>query len=176
MTAITALWSGAAITILITIALMLSVLYRNFKVWKPFRIVPFHEKLKTFHFFKVLRLSSWLAFRIALIYWAVVGLSWGFWAEFDRLNIRIIHIVAGIGVLVIGMGAFLFKKRSRKWYGVVEVAFAWFTAVSITTKMAPGRVDLPTWVGLAGTAYVVSRGLENIENGTDDLGKAATSD
>jgi hypothetical protein len=51
------------------------------------------------------------------------------------------------------------------WYGIVEILVAWFTAVSLGTKLVPGKVDLPTFLGIAGTSYFVSRGIENFWEG-----------
>ena len=79
------------------------------------------------------------------------------------LNLRFIQVVLSVSVLILGIGAFIFKKKSRKWYGLVEIIVAWFTAVSISTRIVQEQLDLTTIMSLAGTIYIVSRGLDNID-------------
>src|ERR1035441_8431312 len=78
-------------------------------------------------------------------------------------------------VLILGIGAFVFKKKSRKWYGLVEIIVAWFTAVSISTRIVQGQLDLTTVMSLAGTIYIVSRGLDNIDY-ADENAKGTSPD
>jgi succinate-acetate transporter protein len=163
MTPLVALWSGLAIAVIGTVGLMVLPLRSWLKAWKPFTIVPLHAKMADFPLLKSLKSCSWLATRMVLVYWGIVALSWGFRAMLGWLNLRFIHVVLSVSVLILGIGAFIFKKKSRKWYGLVEIIVAWFTAVSISTRIVQGQLDLTTIMSLAGTIYIVSRGLDNID-------------
>jgi hypothetical protein len=175
MTPLVALWSGLAIAVLGTFGLMVLPLRSWLKAWKPFTIVPLHAKMADFPLLKSLRNCSWLAIRIVLVYWGIVALSWGFRATLGWLNLRLIHVILSFSVLILGIGAFVFKKKSRKWYGLVEIIVAWFTAVSISTRIVQGQLDLTTVMSLAGTIYIVSRGLDNIDY-ADENAKGTSPD
>jgi hypothetical protein len=47
----------------------------------------------------------------------------------------------------------------------VEVVVGFLSALFVAGTLAPGRLDLAKWATLAGTAYVVARGLENFKKG-----------
>jgi hypothetical protein len=67
------------------------------------------------------------------------------------------------GVVAVGTFAHWFKKKNQKWYGVVEVAFGTASAGSISFRMMPGPL-FAQWATLAGCAYVITRGLNNISD------------
>ena len=163
MTPLVALWSGLAIAVIGTLGLMVLPIRSWLKAWKPFTIVPIHAKMADFPYLRSLKNCSWLAIRMALVYWGIVALSWGIRAMFSRLNLHLTHVILSVSVIILGIGAFAFKKKSRKWYGLVEIIVAWFTAVSISTRITQGQLDLTTVMSLAGTIYIVSRGLDNID-------------
>jgi hypothetical protein len=77
------------------------------------------------------------------------------------LNIGRIHAWIGLGVVAVGLGAAIFKKKNRELYGLVEIVVAWFTATTISMRLLSPNHDLSTWASLAGSAYIVSRGIEN---------------
>jgi hypothetical protein len=79
-----------------------------------------------------------------------------------RLGLQLAQIVVCIGIVGIGVGAHFFKKKYQFWYGVVEVCFAVATAINIAGRLSPGQQLLSQWTALAGCAYVVARGLNNI--------------
>ena len=65
------------------------------------------------------------------------------------------------GVVAVGAFAHWFKQKNQKWYGVVEVAFGAASAGSVSFRMMPGPL-FAQWATLAGCAYVIARGLNNI--------------
>jgi hypothetical protein len=79
----------------------------------------------------------------------------------DSFAIHKIDVVAGFGILILGMFAFLFKQKDRNLYGVVEIAVAWFTGTTVSMKLTTNHRDLSAWAAVAGATYIVSRGFEN---------------
>jgi len=65
-------------------------------------------------------------------------------------------------VIIVGTFAHWFKKKNQKWYGLVEVVFGAASAGSISFRMTPGPPLFTQWATLAGCAYVIARGLNNV--------------
>jgi hypothetical protein len=61
----------------------------------------------------------------------------------------------------IGVGAYKFKGKNRKWYGRVEVIVGFLSALAVVRSLGPDKLDLAKWSTLAGCAYVIARGLDN---------------
>ena len=76
-------------------------------------------------------------------------------------------LVAGI-VVGAGWGAARFKQQNQRWYGYVEVFFAIMSAIAIVSRTNFAAVEfaalsLAQYGALVGSAYVVARGLTNIQ-------------
>ena len=83
------------------------------------------------------------------------------------LGIQGIELVIGIGVVIFGFIAYLVKSTHPITYGILEVVFAGSAGV-ITAKqlIESGQIGAPI-ATLIGAIYVVSRGLNNIDDGLE---------
>jgi predicted cation transporter len=97
-----------------------------------------------------------------LFYWGFLLVNWALMNSMSQFNVRTFHIVVAGCVLFIGLIAYGFKRLNRKWYGIFEIGFAWFSGVSVATRLDPHHLDLSSITALAATIYIVSRGLDNI--------------
>ena len=79
----------------------------------------------------------------------------------DKLGIQNTQIIIGVAAIVVGVLAYQFKRRNQKWYGVVEVAVGALSALAVAANISPGKLELAKWSTLAGSAYVIARGLSN---------------
>jgi len=79
------------------------------------------------------------------------------------LRIRAFYKWLASLVIVLGCGAWYFKKTCQGWYGFVEVLFAFVAALSIVRDMNEKSEYFAHGASLAGCVYIVSRGLSNIE-------------
>lgn len=66
-----------------------------------------------------------------------------------------------VAVLAFGMFAHWFKSKDKLRYGQVEVVFGALSVISVANGISPKDVLFSKWVALAGSAYVVARGLNN---------------
>jgi hypothetical protein len=66
----------------------------------------------------------------------------------------------GVFVILFGCSAHLFKMKNKLRYGQCEMLFGAVSAASIAGGLTT-QDTLSQWVGLAGSAYVVARGLNN---------------
>jgi hypothetical protein len=66
-----------------------------------------------------------------------------------------------------GAVAHIWKKWDIYSFGISEVVFGCIAAWFITFRITPGQPLLSQWVGLGGTAYIIARGLNNIEQSPD---------
>jgi len=87
------------------------------------------------------------------------------------LNIQTIHVFVGAGILIVGYIAYWLKVTNRILYGLVEIAVAWFTAMSVSMRLFDNHRDAAAWAALAAAAYIVSRGLENAVSGIEEKDK-----
>jgi hypothetical protein len=76
-----------------------------------------------------------------------------------------VAILAVVVVIVGGGFAFWFKRRSQLMYGAVEMLFGCLSALSVALTLAPGKSLIAQWASLAGSAYVIARGLSNVSDG-----------
>lgn len=70
-----------------------------------------------------------------------------------------------VAVLALGGAAYWFKRWNVYWYGVTEVTFGVGSAISISSGMNLNGILFDRWAALAGAAYVIARGLNNISEG-----------
>jgi hypothetical protein len=94
-----------------------------------------------------------------------IAILWGM----NKFGVQAMQLlIAGI-VLLFGWLAFLFKQKDQRSYGLVEVFFAAIAGV-ITARQIKFGAD---WSGqaaaLVGVIYIVSRGLNNVRDGTNVL-------
>ena len=76
-------------------------------------------------------------------------------------------VLIGMLVIALGCGAHFFKMKSKLRYGQVEILFGAFSAASISGGLGANET-LSQWIGLAGSAYVVARGLNNWSDALDE--------
>jgi hypothetical protein len=81
-----------------------------------------------------------------------------------RTNAQLVLVVL---VFVVAALAFALKQRQQGWYGLTEIVFGGWSAVTIAFSMVPGCSTLPQWVGLFGCAYIIVRGLSNATEAVD---------
>jgi hypothetical protein len=92
----------------------------------------------------------------------------------QRLGVRFTHILVAVFVTALGTGAYLFKARNQKWYGMVEVGVGFLSALFVAGTLQPNHLDLAKWATLAGSAYVIARGLENRAKGREVIERRTT--
>jgi hypothetical protein len=80
----------------------------------------------------------------------------------DKFGLHRLQAFIAAGVVGIGLLAHYFKKRNQYLYGLVEIAFGAGSALSISIGMTPGDILFSRWAALAGCAYVVARGANNL--------------
>jgi len=91
------------------------------------------------------------------------------------VGLRATQLLIAFIIVGIGVGAYNFKRKNQKWYGTLEVLVGFFSAVFVAGSMAPHTIDLAKWATLAGSAYVVARGLENRMKGIEALTGKSTN-
>jgi hypothetical protein len=82
------------------------------------------------------------------------------------LGLHATQALAAVIVIFLGWGAHEFKRRSKLYYGYLEVCFGALSAIAIVTTVNFVAVQfsnlrLTQILGLVGSAYVVARGLNN---------------
>jgi hypothetical protein len=85
----------------------------------------------------------------------------------DLLGPKLTQLVIASGIAIIGYGAYRFKRADQYHYGIVEILVAICSAAFVADTLAPGKLELSKWATLAGSAYVVARGLENRSKGKE---------
>jgi hypothetical protein len=70
--------------------------------------------------------------------------------------------ICGLAALLVGRILFEFRRRLRGVYAIAELGFAFATA-SVALSKLNREGDLAVWFGFAAAAYLVVRGLDNIE-------------
>ena len=82
-----------------------------------------------------------------------------------KLGEETFEVLVVLAATAIGVGAYYFKKERQKWYGIVEVIVGILTAGIVATSLRTNRYDWGKWATLAGSAYVIARGLGNYRDG-----------
>jgi hypothetical protein len=75
-----------------------------------------------------------------------------------------VQYLVGALVLMTGIGAYQYKKKLQKFYGLTEVVFGVFAAI-IATKHVDLDRFFPTLATLGGCVYIVARGSINFVEG-----------
>ncbi len=78
-----------------------------------------------------------------------------------NLGLHRIQILAGVATIGLGVLTFFFKLRNKMYYGMCEVTFGFVAAWSVSRGLNIPNITLAQFVGLAGSAYIVARGLGN---------------
>jgi len=84
----------------------------------------------------------------------------GYWFLRQR---GFLALVASTFVIVIGLGAYLWKRGSQWTYGLVEIAFGGSVSYNLIYTIQGVRLDKVLTIGTA--VYIVSRGLNNFAEG-----------
>ena len=71
------------------------------------------------------------------------------------------RIAIGGGVFLCGVLAHWFKQKDPLFYGHIKIFYGTASAVGIAAGLSPREALFSRWVALAGSAYVVARGLNN---------------
>jgi 4-hydroxybenzoate polyprenyltransferase len=87
----------------------------------------------------------------------------------NKLGLQFTQLLIAFLIMGIGTGAYFFKRKNQKWYGIVEILIGFLSAVVVAGSLLPHKLDLAKWATLAGSAYVVARGLENRAKGIELL-------
>jgi len=82
----------------------------------------------------------------------------------SSLGIRNIQFSIAVGVIIVGVLAFLFKRKNQLLYGITEICFGIVSAVTLATSALPSEMRLTQWASLVGCVYVVARGLANVSD------------
>ena len=107
------------------------------------------------------RIGIALAIGVIPHFLATNGIPFLTWAT-RILGLHGIQITLLTSVIAIGWIAHKFKMRNQLWYGVVEIFFGIGSGASVSFSMSPGRAMFAQLVTLAGCAYVVARGFNNV--------------
>jgi len=70
-------------------------------------------------------------------------------------------------IALVGLGLFHFKKKTRKWYGILEVMLGLVAGWLAISKVA--TAGLAEGITLVGAVYFVVRGIDNIYTSIDEL-------
>jgi len=81
------------------------------------------------------------------------------------IGLRLTQLFVGLGVMVIGVGAYIFKVKRQSAYGVVEIMFAGVASVIAAKQLTTTAAPAAALATLAGSVYVVSRGMSNYFEG-----------
>lgn len=76
-----------------------------------------------------------------------------------HMEIREKNIFIAGGIVLIGVGAYWLKTTNKKWFGIVELGFAWFSAVTISLDVK-SDITFAQGLGIVGTVYLVAESLE----------------
>jgi hypothetical protein len=122
----------------------------------------------------------WVILGPALTFLGILALvgKYQYWSDkvihminpfFDRvinaLGVGLTQFLIALSVCVFGFAAYVFKEKSQKWYGNVELLVGFFTALGVAGTIKPGSFDLSQFATLAGSAYVIARGFGNRAEG-----------
>jgi hypothetical protein len=105
-------------------------------------------------------------------YWSdriIQMLNWFLNGVIRAIGLRLTQVFVALIVMVLGFGAHHFKKRNQVWYGNVEILVGLLTAWVVAGTLKPGNLELSKWVTLAGSAYVIGRGIGNHAEGNNRL-------
>lgn len=105
--------------------------------------------------FAIVQLSAFVFLlneaRVTRLYgWLVANLG------LHRTQFLAATVAVGLGVL-----AYLFKLSNKLYYGMCEITFGFVAAWSVSRGLDVSNMTLSQFVGLAGSAYIVARGLGN---------------
>ncbi len=94
---------------------------------------------------------------------------------FSFLNERIqdkmlLGQLAAGSTLFVGIGLYVLRERRRMIYATLEIAFAVVTAALAVSKVKT-QGDLGVWIAIAASAYLVVRGMENLQKSGITFGK-----
>ena len=116
--------------------------------------------------------DTWGSVRIVSFVLAVFGVA--FWLDkngdailkwfVNELGIPKIQYIVGFLVLALGIGAYQYKKKYQRFYGLIEMVFGCVTGVLATKHVDLDKV-FPTLATLGGCVYVVARGSINFAEG-----------
>jgi hypothetical protein len=97
----------------------------------------------------------------------LVSIDWIYKTYAGLINTISGRAAVGVTVFAIGCFAYVFKRKRKLRYGQLEVLFGALSAIGIASKLKSEESVFAEWVGLVGSAYVVTRGLTNWSEALD---------
>jgi len=79
-----------------------------------------------------------------------------------------VQLLIALTVIVLGVMAFVFKRRNQFWYGIIEASFGAASTITLVFSSTPSDMHLSQWAGLVGCAYVIARGTTNVSEALGD--------
>lgn len=95
---------------------------------------------------------------------------------FHFLGAQLAQLLIAAIIAMLGTAAFRFKKKNKRAYGSVEIVFGFVSAVLVAQHISGTAQDLAKWSTLAGSAYVIARGLGNRDEAIRDQESASASE
>jgi cation transport ATPase len=81
-----------------------------------------------------------------------------------------VQIAIALVTILIGVGVHFFRIKNLTLYALVEIAFGVASAFVISAGLSTAGRFLPRVAALVGCAYIVGRGLENLEKARGSSG------
>ncbi len=105
-----------------------------------------------------------LAATVVATYWGILLFNFLTLRLMSRMNVHESNVFIAGGIFLVGTMGYSLKKKKKKWFGIVELAFAWFSAVTISLNVN-GNITFAQTLGIVGTVYLVTTSLEHYFDG-----------
>jgi hypothetical protein len=88
---------------------------------------------------------------------------------FEKLPDVWVRIIGSCLILVLGLGAHIFKKNNQLAYGAVEIVFGVASGARILQGLDIRNIVITQWAVLVGCCYIVARGFNNVFEAKEKL-------
>lgn len=96
-------------------------------------------------------------------------------------------ITGTIAILLLGIVLFIIRRKHREWYGLFEIVFGLLLGGFTIARFVNFRTtitfidflqsrDLPTLLGLFSAAYIIVRGMDNLDQSVKAYAKSREAD
>ena len=89
-------------------------------------------------------------------------------------NKSLLGAIVAASALVLGISLYLLRKHRRGVYALLEISFAIITAWTAIGKLST-QGDLSVWLAFGGAAYLIVRGLDNLQISREEAKKTKAS-